>query len=228
MRPSPSNSFTAAARQLAPRRGARSFGPSKDPIDMSNLVGPAAPKFDFPLTRPTLERLDKQRQILHFLRLEHLQFKDLVAFRQPFQPPPPSHAIQVRHQHYQGEPHPASRKVTVRVDVSALPLRSDAETHKFKLLAGPRWTPALDGKGQGSVKLACELFPSERMNEKWCSDTLDKLIAEAQNSADPMTDIPLDPRPTRARLAKSRKLKRAVSLRDFPQEWLTAAAKAKA
>lgn len=35
-----------------------------------------------------------------------------------------------------------------------------------------------------------------------------------------MTDIPLDPRPARSRLTKSRKLKRNVGLRDFPQEWL--------
>lgn len=41
-----------------------------------NLVGPGA-QFDFPLTRPTLLKMDKQRDFLHYLRLEHLQFKDL-------------------------------------------------------------------------------------------------------------------------------------------------------
>ncbi|GAA6026993.1 hypothetical protein JCM8097_006023 [Rhodosporidiobolus ruineniae] len=225
MRPSSSQSFVRSIASHAPRRGARSFGPNRDPLDMSNLVGPGAQPFDFPLTRPTLLKLDKQRQILHYLRLEQLQFKDLVAFRQPFTPPSPSAVVQVRHQHYQGEHHPAARKVTISVPVSRLPLQTPEQRHKFKLLAGPRWTPPLPGRTaqedeDGTVKLACELFPSERMNEKWCSDILDKLLAESSNSSDPMTDIPLDPRPARARLAKSRKLKRTVGLKDFPQEWL--------
>ncbi|GAA5862254.1 hypothetical protein JCM8547_007784 [Rhodosporidiobolus lusitaniae] len=223
MRPSAPSSFLRSLPAHAPRRGQRAFGPSRDPLDMGNLVGPGATPFDFPLTRPTILKLEKRRQILHYLRLEQYQFKDLVAFRQPFNPPSPSHSIQVRHQHYQGEPHPASRKVTVNVPVSSLSsaLKTPEARHKFKLLAGPRWTPALEGQeGEGSVKIGCELFPSERMNEKWCSDTLDKLLKEASNSSDPMTDIPLDPRPARSRLQKSRKLKRNVGLRDFPQEWL--------
>ncbi|BGP13928.1 hypothetical protein JCM10213_002572 [Rhodosporidiobolus nylandii] len=227
MRPSPSQLLASSTRLAAPRRGAaRAFGPNRDPLDMANSVGPSAPAFDFPLTRPTLLKLEKQRQILHYLRLEQFQFKDLVAFRQLFTPPSSAAFVQVRHQHYQGEEHPADRKVTVRVPVSALPLKTPEQRHKFKLLAGARWTPPLDGEGEGSVKIACELFPSERMNEKWCSDTLEKMIAEAQNSKDSMTDIPLDPRPARSRLQKSRKLKRSVGLRDFPQEWLPARAQA--
>ncbi|GAA5888043.1 hypothetical protein JCM6882_000260 [Rhodosporidiobolus microsporus] len=225
MRPSPSSSFLRSLPASAPRRGAgSSFGPARDPLDMANSVGPSAPKFDFPLTRPTILKVEKQREVLHYLRLEQFQFKDLLAFRQPFTPPPPTHSLQIRHQHYQGEPHPASRKVTLSARVSALPLSTPEARHKFKLLAGPRWTPALAGeKGEdGTFKLACELFPSEKMNEKWCSDTLDRLIAEAENTSDPMTDIPLDPRPARARLAKSRKLKRSVGLKDFPREWLPA------
>jgi len=193
--------------------------------------------------------------------------------------------VRVRHQHYQGEPHPASRKVTISAPIASLPLDTPAARHKFKLLAGPRWTPPLPGaaarqqqqqqQDEGEVKLACEMFPSERMNEKWCSDTLDKLVAEANvrpffplslprakkrsadstlsllvphrhlpspsptrtalhldlaprtrpshlQSGDSFADVPLDPRPARARLVKSRKLKRNVSLRDFPAEWLPA------
>ncbi|KPV75950.1 uncharacterized protein RHOBADRAFT_35717 [Rhodotorula graminis WP1] len=232
MRPSSSSLFTASARSLA-RRPQASFSGARDPLDIANTVGPSAPQFDFPLTRPTLLKLDKQRQILHYLRLEHLQFPELVAFRQPFTPPSSKAVVRVRHQHYQGEPHPASRKVTISAPVASLPLDSPAARHKFKLLAGPRWTPALPGaaarqqqaQDEGEVKLACEMFPSERMNEKWCSDTLDKLVNEA-NSGDSFADVPLDPRPARARLVKSRKLKRNVSLRDFPKEWLPAAAAA--
>ncbi|GAA5996332.1 mitochondrial 37S ribosomal protein mS35 RSM24 [Rhodotorula paludigena] len=233
MHPSPPSFLAASSRALA-RRPPGAFASRRNPLDIANAVGPGAPQFDFPLTRPTLLKLDKQRQILHYLRLEQLQFKDLVAFRQPFVPPSPSAVVQVRHQHYQGEPHPASRKVTLSVPVSALPLRTPQQTHKLKLLAGARWTPPLPGAGtrqqgkkdEGTLKIACELFPSERMNEKWCSDTLDKLLAAARDAKDTFADIPLDPRPARARLAKSRKLKRNISLRDFPQEWLPAASKA--
>ncbi|GAA5978864.1 hypothetical protein JCM11641_003593 [Rhodosporidiobolus odoratus] len=231
MRPSSTSLISRSLPSLAPRgSNARSFGPSRDPLDMANTVGPSAPTFDFPLTRPTLLKLDKQRQILHYLRLEQLQFNELVAFRQPFNPPSPKATLKVRHQHYQGESHPASRKVTVTVPVSSLPLSGPQAKHKFKLLAGPRWTPSLDakeGQGQdGQVKVACEVFPSERMNEKWCSDVLDKMIKEAEDSQDPMSDIPLDPRPARSRLLKSRKLKRTVGLKDFPQEWLPKQAQA--
>ncbi|GAA6051174.1 hypothetical protein JCM3770_002574 [Rhodotorula araucariae] len=224
MRPSSPSLMASSARTLA-RRPPSSFQGARDPLDISNLVGPGAPQFDFPLTRPTLLKLDKQRQILHYLRLEHLQFPDLVAFRQPFTPPSPSAVVRVRHQHYQGEPHPASRKVTITAPVAALPLATPAARHKFKLLAGARWTPPLvagnaaDAADHGEVKLSCEMFPSERMNEKWCSDTLDKLLAEAA-TGDSFADVPLDPRAARARLVKSRRLKRSVSLRDFPREWL--------
>lgn len=76
MRPSPSSLFTSSARTWA-RRPPSSFQGARDPLDIANLVGPSAPQFDFPLTRPTLLKLDKQRQILHYLRLEHLQFPEL-------------------------------------------------------------------------------------------------------------------------------------------------------
>lgn len=77
MRPSPPQLFARTQQALAPRRGARSFGPSRDPLDMANLVGPSAPAFDFPLTRPTILKLEKQREVLHYLRLEQFQFADL-------------------------------------------------------------------------------------------------------------------------------------------------------
>ncbi|CEQ39922.1 SPOSA6832_01494 [Sporobolomyces salmonicolor] len=222
MRPSSPQLLSSTSRALARRPNGFS-GAKRDPFDLATLVGPSAQPFDFSLTRPTLLKMEKQRQILHYLRLEQLQFNDLVAFRQPFTPPPSSHCVQVRHQHYQGEVHPGSRKVTVSVPISRLPLSSPEARHKFKLLAGPRWTPPgakADGDAEGEIKISCEMFPSERMNEKWCSDTLDKLVKEAENKADPMTDIPLDPRPVRSRLAKSRAHKRTIGLKDFPKEWL--------
>lgn len=78
MRPSPLVSISSSCRLLA--RRPTSFNPSKDPLDIANTVGPNASSFDFPLTRPTLLKMEKQRQILHYLRLEQLQFKDLRMY----------------------------------------------------------------------------------------------------------------------------------------------------
>ncbi|GAA5947241.1 hypothetical protein JCM3765_001586 [Sporobolomyces pararoseus] len=223
MRPTASSSFTPCLRSLA--RRPTSFNPSKDPLDIANTVGPNAQSFDFPLTRPTLLKLEKQRKLLHYLRLEQLQFKDLVGFRQRFVPPnPSSHFIQVRHQHYQGEPHPASRKVSITLPVSRLGL-TPLELHRFKLLAGPRYSPPTtttdaDEEG-GTFKLSCELYPNEKMNEKWCSDTLDKLLKESKKSSNQFLDkVPLDQRGITKRETKSRKSKKTAGLKDFPKEWL--------
>jgi len=72
--------------------------------------------------------------------------------------------------------------------VDKLPLKDDAAIHKFILLAGPRWSPvphadagvsSLDIWGNGYVKISCEDFPKASQNLKWASDTLDKMIEEA-------------------------------------------------
>lgn len=83
--------------------------------------------------------------------------------------------IKVRHQHYQGEAHPADRKVSITFPVARLPLSSDAARHKLKLIAGPRWDSVRD-----EIKISCELFPTDKMNEKWCSDMVDRMIVEAE------------------------------------------------
>ncbi|KAK4705347.1 small subunit ribosomal protein S35, partial [Phenoliferia sp. Uapishka_3] len=204
---------TSAKAAAKPRGGANRDGP-RDPMDVMGLQA-----FDFPLTRDTILKLETRRQFLHYLRLEQYQFKDLVQFRKSFHKPTAAQVVKVRHQHYQGEVHPADRKVSVTFPVSRLPLSSDAARHKFKLIAGPRWDSDKD-----EVKIACELFPTDRMNEKWCSDVLDKMIKEAEDTTDSMADIPLDTRPTDAR----RKGKRIVTLRDYPSEWLPRAEGAKA
>lgn len=78
-----------------------------------------------------------------------------------------------------------------RVIVAALdelPLKGENALHKFKLLAGPRWTPVppadagvsdLADWGNGFIKISCEDFSRPSMNLKWATDTLKKLISEA-------------------------------------------------
>ena len=93
--------------------------------------------------------------------------------------------------HYQGESHPAAFKRIIVVPVDQLPLSGEQAIHKIKLLAGPRWTPnpPIDaGVGRdeewknGFIKISCEAFPKASMNLKWASDTLDKLVDEANVS----------------------------------------------
>lgn len=83
-----------------------------------------------------------------------------------------------------GDPsHPGSRKAVITLSINDLVqhgdklLQSKQAQHKFKLLAGPRWNPDDD-----TIKIACDNFPTFNMNSKWCSDALDRLIAEARVS----------------------------------------------
>ena len=112
----------------------------------------------------------------------------LVAFRKPFIPPTTATPLIVRSLNYQGEPHPVTIKRVIVAALDELPLKGENALHKFKLLAGPRWTPVppADGGvseladwGNGFIKISCEDFPKPSMNLKWASDTLNKLISEA-------------------------------------------------
>ena len=77
------------------------------------------------------------------------------------------------------------------VPVDQLPLENEDAIHNLKLLAGPRWTPnppadagvsSLENWGNGYIKISCEDFPKPAQNMKWASDTLDRLVAEANVS----------------------------------------------
>jgi small subunit ribosomal protein S35 len=131
-------------------------------------------------------------------------------------------------------------KRAVTVAVSQLPLNNKNAMYKFRLLAGPRWTPTPpkdsgiklgENAEHGYVKISCEDFPEPSMNLKWVSDRLDDMITEAnvclslltvpndsltlgsQNAKDRFKDIPVDRRHLEARLAKAKsgKLKRDLA-----------------
>lgn len=94
----------------------------------------------------------------------------------------------VRSIDYAGEPRPVTVKRVIVVNVDDLPLRDEVAIHRIKVLAGPRWTPSppadsgvseLTVWNHGFVKISCEDFPKPAMNLKWATDTLDRLIAEA-------------------------------------------------
>ena len=155
--------------------------------------------------------LRRDRQVLHYLRLIENEFPELVSasnlswyashsfiqlsfdleFRKPFTPPTNQPLI-VRSIDYAGEKHPATTKRTVVVAVGQLPLKNADAIHKFKILAGVRWTPhppkdggvgpRETGREHGYIKISCEDFPQSAQNLKWISDVIDKLIAEANVS----------------------------------------------
>jgi len=186
--------------------------------------------------------LIQQRQNLRYLRLIEHEMPKLVAFRKPFVPPTSETPLVVRSVSYGGEEHPVTVKRALTVAVSQLPLKDERAFHKFRLLAGVRWTPVPpkdsgiklgESAEHGYVKISCEDFPEPAMNLKWVSDRLDDLINEANNDSDRFEDIPVDQRHLEARAAKAKKgkLKQDMaggvgrydsppSVKDFPKSWL--------
>ncbi|KNZ60102.1 hypothetical protein VP01_160g10 [Puccinia sorghi] len=183
------------------------------------------------------------RNRLNKLRTISFQMPLLTKYQQPFVPPPPEAHVIVRTQDDMGfhrgkqDSQRGNKKASIRVNISQIPaLRESGEAmHKFKLLSGGRWyategrsewdMSSHDGDPEGMVKISCDDYGSLWMNQKWCSDTLDRLIAEASDpSRDPMSDIPLDLRPTLKRLHRKKHRPWATNPAHqspkFPTEWL--------
>ncbi|KAI5124681.1 hypothetical protein M0805_004289 [Coniferiporia weirii] len=168
------------------------------------------------------------------MRLIEHDMPKLVRFREPFTPPSPETPLVVRTIDYSGEEHPATAKRTVVVPVGRLPLQGSKARHTFKLLAGPRWSPAPPpdsgigsmeaGNEDGYVKISCEDFPQPGMNLKWISDVLDRLIVEANANSKQFANTPLDMRHVEARKRKAKRGENhgapRPTIRDFPQAWL--------
>ncbi|WFC98805.1 37S ribosomal protein S24, mitochondrial [Malassezia yamatoensis] len=189
-------------------------------------------------------KLQKQRQLLDYYRLLENEVPQLRQYHEPFQPATETDVLQFHFTHYQGEPHPGAQKVVVTANVhelwKAAKLSSPQAKHKFLLLAGARWQPAdldvvqslnsaleqggdtlakaYDTHSLGSIRIGCNRCPHETQNMKWCSDVLDKMIAEAQTGPSLM-DVPLDIRPYIRSNARGGPVARA-SAADFPKEWL--------
>jgi small subunit ribosomal protein S35 len=197
------------------------------------------------------EALARQRELLHYARLVEWELPKLQALRSTYEPPAKDAILRLRSLHYQGEAHPATRKAVLTVKVSDLfesgKLTSEAARRKLLLIAGARWDPLEQqppdqssehgfhlhaehsqieklalASGVGTIKISCERFPHERMNIKWCSDTVDKMLREANENPEAMADVPLDLRHVKAREANRKSFARhdGPSKRDFPAQWL--------
>lgn len=120
--------------------------------------------------------------------------------RIPFQPPTSSQPLRFSHHLSLSSPSSLSspfnpNKRILQVPISLLPLKDDQARRRIKALAGSRWTIDTDGldwvsgekvtangreeEKDGFIKMSEESFPTGRMNRKWLSDVLDKLVKEA-------------------------------------------------
>lgn len=187
-------------------------------------------------------RWAEARKRLNKLRAIKFQMPSLTKYQQPFVPPPnDAHVIVKTHDDmgfHKGklDSQRPNRKVTIQVNLSKIPelMNSPAAMHKFKLLSGKRWFES-EPKSEfdmsdhysdpnGMVKISCDDYSTRQMNEKWCSNTLDRLIEEATDlESDPMSDIPLDHKPTIQRRHRNKNRPWSVDPTlntKFPKDWL--------
>ncbi|OSC99475.1 hypothetical protein PYCCODRAFT_1438264 [Trametes coccinea BRFM310] len=213
--------------------------PNLEPFELDEEIFEDQLPQDDDAPEPTHKYLQQQRNVLYYLRLIEHEMPKLVAYRKPFVPPDASQPLIVRSISYGGEPHPAAAKRTIVVPVARLPLKNEQAIHKFKVLAGVRWTPdpptdsglgPEEGGGEhGYFKISVEDFPKAAMNLKWASDTIDRLLAAANDLTETFSDIPVDTRHIEARIRKAKKgghiygrQTHRPTLKDFPKEWLPA------
>ncbi|KAI0375282.1 hypothetical protein BV20DRAFT_260388 [Pilatotrama ljubarskyi] len=227
-----------AAAAPAPTK-MRRVVPDLEPLDFDDEIFEDQLPAEDDAPEPMHKYLQQQRNMLYYLRLIEHEMPKLVAYRKPFVAPDASLPLVVRSISYGGEAHPAAAKRTIVVPVARLPLKNEAAIHKFKVLAGVRWTPdpptdsgisaGESGGEHGYFKISCEDFPKPAMNLKWASDTLDRLLAAANDTQETFADIPVDTRHIEARTRKAKKgghmygrQTHRPTLKDFPKEWLPA------
>lgn len=158
------------------------------------------------MTSLSLDELHEHRELRKYYRKIVYELPSLVEFTKEFVPPAGDQVLQFRYTTYFGEDHPSASKVVLEVDIRKLALQK-AEMTKLMKLAGPR----VDHSTY-VLKMASERFLDPAQNKKYLSDTLDKLIAEAKDTADLFEDIPLDTRHSDKRAARNRRPR-------FPKSW---------
>ncbi|ORY93306.1 mitochondrial ribosomal subunit protein-domain-containing protein [Syncephalastrum racemosum] len=146
------------------------------------------------------ELFENIRTVRQYLRKTEFELPKLSAFKKEFVPPKDDQILKFKSHSYLGEGHPVERKSVLSVNVNKLNL-TDAQRHKFLLLAGPRYN--VDTQ---ELVLSSEKFPYRNQNKKFVSDTLDRLLAEAKDTKDTFADIPLKLREPKKKLT-------------FPKEW---------
>lgn len=117
---------------------------------------------------------------------------------------PPTGTLRIISQVDLGDPESAYNFKRVMIaPVASLPLKGPDAIQRFKVLAGPRWTPGPPGRGEmgtkaahglpsvaeedklgkdGYIKIAEERYPEPNMNRKSLNDMLVRLVEAANVS----------------------------------------------
>ncbi|AET39268.1 mitochondrial 37S ribosomal protein mS35 Ecym_4193 [Eremothecium cymbalariae DBVPG len=153
--------------------------------------------------------VSQHREQRFYNRLAAYELPLLVKHRQEYNRPcPKTHPVTYRYTTYIGEKHANSRKVVLSVKTANLGL-SEKELHKLRLLARTRYDHITD-----VLKMSSERYEEPAQNAKYLSTTLKKLIIEAKNTTDDLSDIPLDTRHTTAK-----NMRKKTRNHKFPEEW---------
>lgn len=152
------------------------------------------------------------RDQLAFNRKAAYELPSLAKFKQEYKPvSAKDKPVVYKYTSFLGEENPAERKVVLQLKVSDLSLK-EAEAHKLKLLAGPRYDYTTD-----LFKISSDKFLEPAQNATYLSDILDDLIAESKKDPKEFADVPLDTRAVDARMNKRQhKNKRQYT---FPKSW---------
>lgn len=152
------------------------------------------------------------RDLMEFNRKAAFELPKLVQYRKPYTPISKNEAPAIyKYTRFIGESHPGERKVTVHFKLSDLSLSAE-ESHKFKLVAGPRYDHKTD-----IFLMSCDRYLEPAQNATFLSDVLDDLIAESKRDPQEFANLPLDKRHTAAKYVK--KQRKNSQYIPFPKEW---------
>ncbi|MCJ1311857.1 37S ribosomal protein S24, mitochondrial [Agyrium rufum] len=138
--------------------------------------------------------LEQHREIREYARIAAWEMPLLSKLSKPFEPPSTDSPLRFRHTTYQGETHPAARKIVLEFCPADLhTILTPAQRLKLIKLVGVRYNPRKD-----IVKMSCEMFESQAQNKRYLGDLVDTLIAEAkgegesEGAKDSFDDVPVD------------------------------------
>lgn len=202
-----------AARSLHTTASNAAPGPSRKPRpqdDFSqslNVKDVGVYQFDDPtsLGWMRLEKVREAQELYRKLEMDReilqgrsLALKDAITSNQPlsaqakmFNPPTTAQSVRIRSSIDLSYPSSlAHRKSVLVAPVGSLPLKGAEAVQRFKLIAGPRWTPGYPGRAEqttvqgsedkeGWIKIAEERFPDARTNRWNVGQMLEKLVEAA-------------------------------------------------
>lgn len=121
------------------------------------------------------EQLEEHREVRAFYRKAAWELPQLSEFAQTYVPPAATDVLNFRYTVHVGEEeHPADRKVVLTCKTKALGL-TDAQLHKFRVLAGPRYRVSTD-----EFRMSSEVYGNVLQNKLHLCETLERLLAAAK------------------------------------------------